>query len=61
MDPILASGSTATKAIEAVLEAGVPEENIMFVSLIVVPEGVNRICRKYQKVSGDASCAVDVV
>jgi len=43
LDPMLATGGTARAAIEVLLDAGVAEENIIFVSLIAVPEGLHAV------------------
>jgi uracil phosphoribosyltransferase len=40
LDPMLATGGTALAAIRVLLDSGVPEENIVFVNLISVPEGI---------------------
>ena len=39
-DPMLATGGSAHKAIECLLQAGVPEKNIIFANVISCPEGV---------------------
>jgi uracil phosphoribosyltransferase len=40
LDPMLATGGTALAAIRVLLERGVPEQHIVFVNLISVPEGI---------------------
>ncbi|KAK4360789.1 hypothetical protein RND71_019741 [Anisodus tanguticus] len=42
LDPVLASGNSAVKAISVRLSKGVPESNI-------VPEGLHTVCNKYPK------------
>lgn len=50
LDPMLATGGTALAAIEVLLERGVPEENIVFVNFITVPEGVHAVCERFPRV-----------
>ena len=40
LDPMLATGGSACKAIEVLKENGVPEEKIIFINLISAPEGI---------------------
>jgi uracil phosphoribosyltransferase len=40
LDPMLATGGTALQAIQVLLDSGVAEGNIIFVSLIAAPEGI---------------------
>ncbi|KAJ1308430.1 hypothetical protein OPQ81_004135 [Rhizoctonia solani] len=47
LDPMLATGGSAIKAVEVLKEAGVPEERIMFLNLIASPEGIRAFCGKY--------------
>ncbi|KAB5594632.1 Uracil phosphoribosyltransferase [Ceratobasidium theobromae] len=47
LDPMLATGGSAIKAVEVLKEAGVPEERIMFLNLIAAPEGIRAFCGKY--------------
>jgi len=47
LDPMLATGGTALAAIEVLAEHGVPERNIVFVSLIAVPEGIAAVHRRF--------------
>lgn len=35
------------KAVEVLLEHGVPENRIIFINLISAPEGLDTFCRKY--------------
>ncbi|MFC5801291.1 uracil phosphoribosyltransferase [Streptomyces formicae] len=50
LEPMLATGGTALATIQLLLDKGVAEENIVFVNLITVPEGIATFCRKYPKV-----------
>ncbi|MEU7103744.1 uracil phosphoribosyltransferase [Streptomyces stramineus] len=50
LEPMLATGGTALATIALLLDKGVAEENIIFINLITVPEGVERVCRRYPKV-----------
>ncbi|KAH6899461.1 armadillo/beta-catenin/plakoglobin [Coprinopsis sp. MPI-PUGE-AT-0042] len=47
LDPMLATGGSAIKAVEVLIEHGVPEERIIFVNLIAAPEGLKVFCEKY--------------
>ncbi|CAG9462345.1 unnamed protein product [Pedinophyceae sp. YPF-701] len=47
MDPILGTGNTATQAIELLLSKGVPETNILFLTLISAPPGIRKVCTLY--------------
>ena len=40
LDPMLATGGTALAAIQVLLGTGVPEENIVFVTLLAAPQGI---------------------
>lgn len=46
MDPMLATGGSATMAIKVLIEHGVPEKNIVFINLIAAPEGIERMRRE---------------
>ncbi|TPX56967.1 hypothetical protein PhCBS80983_g04156 [Powellomyces hirtus] len=50
LDPMLATGGSANKAIEVLLDHGVPEENILFVNLICAPEGIEKMLAVYPKI-----------
>lgn len=39
LDPMLATGGSAMKAIEVLMERGVSEDRIIFINLIAAPEG----------------------
>lgn len=47
MDPILGTGSSASRAIQVLLERGVQESNILFLTLIAAPDGVHTVCKQY--------------
>lgn len=47
LDPMLATGHSAVKAIEILLEQGVSRSNIRFLSLITVPEGISVFNEKF--------------
>jgi uracil phosphoribosyltransferase len=50
LDPMLATGGTALAAIQVLLDAGVGEENIVFVTLLVSPEGLATVNERYPRV-----------
>lgn len=50
LDPMLATGGTALAAIRVLLDAGVPQERIVFVNLITVPEGIAAVCQQYPRI-----------
>jgi uridine kinase len=47
MDPILGTGSSASRAIQVLLEKGVQESNILFLTLIAAPDGIHTVCKQY--------------
>jgi len=47
LDPMLATGGSAMKAVEVLIEHGVPEERIIFINLIASPEGLKIFCSRY--------------
>ncbi|EJD35979.1 PRTase-like protein [Auricularia subglabra TFB-10046 SS5] len=49
LDPMLATGGSAIKAVEVLMEHGVPEERIIFINLIASPEGLNNMCARYPR------------
>eukprot|EP00887_Chlorella_sp_A99_P005349 scaffold1.g5349.t1 len=49
MDPILGTGNSAARAIQVLLEKGVEEGKILFLTLIAAPEGIHRICRQFPR------------
>jgi uridine kinase len=48
LDPVLASGHTAAKAIDLLLSLGVREENIIFLTIAASHRGIARICGAYK-------------
>ena len=50
LDPMLATGNSAKDAIENFISKGVLEENIVFMSLISSPEGIEKITSNFPKV-----------
>ena len=50
MDPILATGNSASAAIDVLLEHGVREQHIVFTTLLAAPRGVREICSKYPSI-----------
>ncbi|KAJ2823991.1 Uracil phosphoribosyltransferase, synthesizes UMP from uracil [Coemansia erecta] len=49
LDPMLATGGSAMKCIEVLLEAGVKEERILFINLVCAPEGALMMLEKFPK------------
>ncbi|KAL9157390.1 hypothetical protein ABFS82_08G002400 [Erythranthe guttata] len=49
LDPVLASGNSAVKAISVLLSKGVAESNIIFLNLIAAPEGIHTVCSKFPR------------
>jgi uracil phosphoribosyltransferase len=47
LDPMLATGGTALAAIEVLLEKGVAEDRIVFITLLTVPEGITAVCERH--------------
>lgn len=50
LDPMLATGGTAVAAIQLLLEKGVREENIVFVTLLTVADGIAAVCDRFPRV-----------
>jgi uracil phosphoribosyltransferase len=50
LDPMLATGGTALMAIQLLLDRGVREDRIIFVTFIAAPEGIQAVCDQYPKV-----------
>eukprot|EP00898_Chlorokybus_atmophyticus_P008298 jgi/Chlat1/846/Chrsp104S01186 len=51
LDPILATGNSAIRAIEILLAKGVPENRIIFLNLISAPEGIHQVCKRFPQLS----------
>lgn len=47
LDPMLATGGSAIRAVEVLKEHGVPEDHILFLNLITSPEGVRIFAKKF--------------
>jgi uracil phosphoribosyltransferase len=47
VDPMFATGGTATAAVDLLNRNGVPDENITFLALIAAPEGLTRFRRSH--------------
>jgi len=50
LDPMLATGGTALLAIGLLIEAGVPEEHIVFINFLSSPEGIRAVHERYPRV-----------
>lgn len=49
----LATGGSAIKAVEVLLDRGVPEERIIFLNLISAPEGIITFKKLFPKLRGE--------
>jgi len=49
LDPMFATGGSATMAVEVLMSRGVPEENIIFLNLIASPEGIDPFAKRFPK------------
>ncbi|EOR01585.1 Uracil phosphoribosyltransferase [Wallemia ichthyophaga EXF-994] len=49
LDPMLATGGSAIRAIEVLLSRGVQQEKIVFLNVLSAPEGLNVMYEKYPK------------
>lgn len=58
VDPMLATGGSAKRAIKVLLEAGVAEEKIMFINLICCPSGLKSLHDDYPQIKV-ITCCVD--
>ncbi|GAA5872164.1 hypothetical protein JCM1840_006340 [Sporobolomyces johnsonii] len=47
LDPMLATGGSAIKAIEVLIDHGVPQERIIFLNLVASPEGLETMYAAY--------------
>lgn len=50
LDPMCATAGSVCKAVEILLQYGVAEKNIIFVSLLIAPEGIDRIYQNFPSV-----------
>lgn len=51
LDPMLATGGSAQKAVEVLLQHGVKQQNIIFISIIAAPEGIKSFTSAYPDVT----------
>ena len=49
LDPILATGVSAQAAVDLLLDRGVKEEKILFLSVIASTQGVHHLCTRYPR------------
>ncbi|KAI9746439.1 MAG: Uracil phosphoribosyltransferase, synthesizes UMP from uracil [Claussenomyces sp. TS43310] len=49
LDPMFATGGSATMAVEVLISKGVPEDHILFLNLIASPEGINGFAKRFPK------------
>lgn len=47
LDPMLATGGSALLALGKLIEAGVPENKIIFVTIVAAPEGIENVLSKH--------------
>jgi uracil phosphoribosyltransferase len=50
LDPMLATGGSAKKAIQVLLDSGVKESSILFINLIAAPEGLESVLEAYPRI-----------
>ncbi|GAA5865972.1 hypothetical protein JCM3774_005544 [Rhodotorula dairenensis] len=50
LDPMLATGGSAIKAVEVLIDHGVPQERIIFLNLVSCPEGLQAMYSAYPQV-----------
>lgn len=50
LDPMFATGNSGYDAVHNFVKQGIKEENIVFMSLISAPEGVERLSKAYGKI-----------
>ena len=51
LDPMLATGGSAAKAIEVLLESGVEENKIIFLNLVAAPEGIDALLARHPRIT----------
>lgn len=51
LDPMLATGGSASMAVDVLISRGVPEERIYFLNLIASPEGIELFSNKFPKLN----------
>ncbi len=50
VDPMLATGNSSVYGVDLLIKAGVPLENIIFMTLVAAPEGVRTFFKKYPNI-----------
>lgn len=50
LDPMIATGGTAMQTIQILLDKGINQEQIMFVSVVCAPEGFDKVSKMFPKV-----------
>ncbi|CAG8625135.1 1633_t:CDS:10, partial [Ambispora gerdemannii] len=56
LDPMLATGGSAIKAIEVLLQNGVREDRILFLNLIAAPEGIDAVTKRFSQLKIVTAC-----
>ncbi|KAA8904579.1 hypothetical protein TRICI_005449 [Trichomonascus ciferrii] len=51
LDPMLATGGSASMAVDVLISRGVPEDRIYFLNLIASPEGIELFSHKFPKLN----------
>ncbi|KAJ1929680.1 Uracil phosphoribosyltransferase, synthesizes UMP from uracil [Tieghemiomyces parasiticus] len=62
LDPMLATGGSAIRAIQVLLDHGVQEDRILFLNLLCAPEGVEAVVSRFpqlQIITGDIDAGLD--
>ncbi|MCJ1248306.1 Uracil phosphoribosyltransferase, synthesizes UMP from uracil [Trapelia coarctata] len=49
LDPMFATGGSATMAVDVLKSRGVPEDRILFLNIIASPEGVTKFAKRFPK------------
>jgi len=49
LDPMFATGGSASMAVDVLISRGVPEDRIVFLNLIASPEGIRSFADKFPK------------
>ncbi|KAI9757865.1 MAG: Uracil phosphoribosyltransferase, synthesizes UMP from uracil [Chaenotheca gracillima] len=49
LDPMFATGGSATMAVDVLISRGVPEDRILFLNVIASPEGIATFAQKFPK------------
>jgi len=56
VDPMLATGGSASKAIAVMLDAGVPMGSITFLNVVACPEGLSKLAKDFPEVKVVTGC-----